>query len=406
MSVYNTIEIEDKYMVSFYKKKPIIVENGSGVWVTDQSGKKYIDFTSGWAVTSLGHSHPVITNALIEQSKKIIHNPNSGMTYSPPRAKLLLELKKILPVCLNKVFFTNDGSEANDAAIKLARKITGRKKIISAKKSFHGRTIGTVSATGQSSHRDRFNVLVNDCQFIDYGSIEQVENAIDSDTAAIILEPVQGEGGVRIPASGYLKKISEICKKNGTLFIADEVQTGFFRTGPAFVCCQDNINIDFLTMAKGIAGGFPFGAVAVSKSVAEKIEYGDHGGTYIGNPLGCAVAAAVINYLISNNIGAHVYKISDMTFDILKQWKGSCPELIVDVRGAGLLIALELKNESCASAIMSIALEKGLILNQIQGKIIRLFPALTISEKEMIEGLSILRSAIADVMKTDLIIGI
>ena len=168
MTNYNTIEVEDEYLVSFYKKKPLSIERGSGVIVWDETGNEYIDFTSGWAVTSLGHSHPVIVNALSEQGKKIIHNPNGGMTYSPARAAVLLSLKKILPGHLKKVFFTNSGSEANDAAIKLARKITGRKKIVSALKSFHGRTIGTVSATGQSSHRDRFSVLLPYYEFVKF----------------------------------------------------------------------------------------------------------------------------------------------------------------------------------------------------------------------------------------------
>lgn len=397
----DTIAIENEHMVSFYKKKPIVIEQGEGVWVSDIYGKKYLDFTSGWAVTSLGHAHPVITEALVNQSKKIIHNPDSGYTYSPIRAKLLLELKKILPAASSKIFFANSGSEANDAAIKLARKITNRKKIISTKKSFHGRTIGTVSATGQSACRDRFNVLIPDFEFVQYANYDEIEASVDNNTAAVIVEPIQGEGGIRIPTTDYLKKISMICKKNGALLIVDEIQTGFFRTGPAFVCSQNEIQVDFLTMAKGIAGGFPFGAVAVSKEVAEKIEYGDHGGTYIGNPLGCAVAAAVIDFMVKSNISAHVAGISELTFDILHQWKSSCGELIADVRGAGLLIAIELKKESYASAVVESALKKGLILNLIHGKIIRLFPALIISEREMIEGLSILRSALGDALQTD-----
>lgn len=401
---YNTIDVEEKYLVSFYKKRPLVIESGKGVRVVDTSGKEYLDFTSGWAVTSLGHAHPVIVDALTEQAKKIIHNPDAGMSYSPSRAKLLLELKKILPQSIDKIFFTNSGSEANDASIKLARKITGRKKVISAIKSFHGRTIGTVSATGQLAHRNRFNVLIPDFQFVKYGSYEQIRDAIDSNTAAVILEPIQGEGGIIVPEPDYMQKVSEICKENETMFIVDEIQTGFFRTGPAFISSHKNIPVDFLTMAKGIAGGFPFGAVAVSKKVAEKIEHGDHGGTYIGNPLGCAVAAAVINFMINNNVGANVYKISEMTQDILHQWKCNCPQFITDIRGAGLLIAVEFKKESYASEVVNLALKRGLILNLIHGKIVRLFPALIINEQEMMLGLSIFRSAIEDVLKRQLVL--
>lgn len=400
----DTIALEEKYLVNFYKKRPLVIESGYGVKVKDVSGKEYLDFTSGWAVTSLGHSHPVIIDALVEQAKNIIHNPDSGMTYSPPRARLLLELKKILPGCLEKVFFTNSGSEANDASIKLARKITQRRKVISANKSFHGRTIGTVSATGQYSHRNRFNVLIPDFQFVDYGCCKQIKEALDSDTAAVIIEPIQGEGGVIVPEPGYLEKISDSCRDNGTLLIVDEIQTGFFRTGPAFISSNKNIKIDFLTMAKGIAGGFPFGAVAVSKEIASKIEYGDHGGTYIGNPLGCAVAGAVINFMINSRISSNVNKISGLIFDTLYQWKCNCPGFIADVRGAGLLIALEFTNESSASAVVQSALKKGLILNLIHGKIIRLFPALIISEQEIMQGLSIMKSSIEEVIKRQVII--
>lgn len=400
----DTIALEEKYLVNFYKKRPLVIESGYGVKVKDVSGKEYLDFTSGWAVTSLGHSHPVIIDALVEQAKKIIHNPDSGMTYSPPRARLLLELKKILPGCLEKVFFTNSGSEANDASIKLARKITQRRKVISANKSFHGRTIGTVSATGQYSHRNRFNVLIPDFQFVDYGCYKQIKEVLDSDTAAVIIEPIQGEGGVIVPEPGYLEKISDSCRDNGTLLIVDEIQTGFFRTGPAFISSNKNIKIDFLTMAKGIAGGFPFGAVAVSKEIASKIEYGDHGGTYIGNPLGCAVAGAVINFMINSRISSNVNKISGLIFDTLYQWKCNCPGFIADVRGAGLLIALEFTNESSASAVVQSALKKGLILNLIHGKIIRLFPALIISEQEIMQGLSIMKSSIEEVIKRQVII--
>ncbi len=302
--ILDTFQIEDKHYASFANKKKISIEKGEGVYVYDEEGKKYIDFTAGWGVTSIGHANPVITEALLDQSKKIIQNPNSGATYSPSRSKLISLMQKILPENLTRVFFANSGAEANDAAIKLARKATGKLNIISAEKSFHGRTISTVSATGQNTHRNRFNPLIPNHIFVPYNDIEAVKRVIGNDVAAVIVEPIQGEGGINVPDSDYLENLSDLCTKNDVLLIVDEIQTGFYRTGPLFM--SDNVKIDILTMAKGIAGGFPFGAFAITEELNNKFEIGDHGGTYCGNPLGCAVAYSVIKYMLNNKIWENV----------------------------------------------------------------------------------------------------
>jgi acetylornithine/N-succinyldiaminopimelate aminotransferase len=227
----------------------------------------------------------VITDALLEQSKKIIQNPNSGLTYSPVRARLLSLMGEILPAPLTRVFFSNSGAEANDAAIKLARKATGRLDVIAMNQSFHGRTISTASATGQTKHRKKFNPLMPNYRFVPYDDLDALKRAFNNNMAALILEPIQGEGGVIIPSDGYLKEVSRLCKANGSLLIIDEIQTGFCRTGPMFAIGLLNVEADFMTMAKGIAGGFPFGAFAMSETIAANLEPGDHGGTYCGNPL-------------------------------------------------------------------------------------------------------------------------
>ncbi len=397
--IMNTIEIEDTYLVNFCEKVLLSIDRGIGSKVWDESGKEYLDFTSGWAVTSLGYSHPAITAAIIQQSQKIIHNPNSSLTYSPSRAKLLLELIKILPDEMNKIFFTNSGAEANDAAMKLARKITGKKKILSALKSFHGRTLATVSATGQSIQRDRFNVLVPNIEFFDYNDSDNFLECIDNDTAAVILELIQGEGGVNVAKKEFVENVVSICKKNGILLIVDEIQTGFYRTGPAFLIEEFGIEPDFLTMAKGIAGGFPFGAVAVRNEIAEKIEKGDHGGTYNGNPLGCAVAAAVINYMVESDIGSKVRQIEMIIYTMLKECMIEYSEVIKDVRGKGLLWALEFSNERYASEVLLFAQENGLLLNIKHGTIIRIFPALTITAEEIIHGINIISKAVSDIRR-------
>jgi len=396
-----TIEIEDKYCIPFFKKTQISIERGDGIYVFDENEKQYIDLTSGWGVTCIGHANPVITDALIEQSKKIIQNPESGKTYSPSRAKLLQLLSTVLPHNLNKVFFTNSGAEANDAVIKLARKVSGKKNVISTINSFHGRTISTASATGQSSHRDKYSPLMPNYLFVPYNDIEEVKKIIKNDVAAVIVEPIQGEGGIIVPSDDYLVNLSRICNENDVFLILDEVQTGFLRTGTFFCSSPFDIKADFMTMAKGLAGGFPFGAFAVSEKVAQKIEIGDHGGTYCGNPLGCAVSYAVIKFLISNNVEENVKEISKMTFDYLHKIQKEFPELIADIRGKGLLIALELANDKITSSIQKNCLDNGLLINVTHGNIIRLFPALTITKEEMNKSLVILKTSIAKHSKND-----
>ena len=381
-------------MAPFFVKQKVSIEKGEGIYVWDEEGNKYIDFTSGWGVTCIGHSHPVIVKALQEQGAKIIQNPNSGLTYSPARARLLSTMHEILPQNLTHVFFTNSGAEANDAAIKLARKVTNRTDIISTHQSFHGRTISTSSATGQAKHRERFNPLMPNYLFVPYGDTNALAQSMDKNVAAVILEPIQGEGGVRVPPKGYLAAVKDSCEKNGSLLIADEIQTGFCRTGPMFATEALDVKVDFLTMAKGIAGGFPFGAFAMSEKIIYALELGDHGGTYCGNPLGCAIADAVIRYLVDEGVSENVDRIGQMAISIMNQWKQIYPDTITDVRGVGLLLIIEFKDENTATHISEACLNKRLFVRQTQGTGIRIFPALNIEEDQLEEGLTILKEAI------------
>lgn len=386
----STIDKEDKGLIPFFKKTPISIKEGDGVFVWDENGKRYIDLTSGWGVTSIGHSNRAIVKALLTQGSKIIQNPNSGLTYSPARAKLLDVLLPILPKNLTRLFFANSGAEANDASMKLARKITQKRNIVSMSGSFHGRTIGSVSATAQDAHQKKFNPLVPNHLYIPFDNIPALKSVIKNDIAAVIVEPIQGEGGVNIPAKNYLKHVSTICKENGVLLIVDEVQTGFYRTGKAF--CSQDIEADFLTMAKGIAGGFPFGGFAVSQAIASQIELGDHGGTYCGNPLGCAVACAVVDFMVKNSIWQNVEKTGNFAKATIKSWQKKYPKKIVSTRGEGLLLAVEFE-DGLVDKIQERALENGLIINVNKGKNIRIFPALTITHDEMKVALEILEKS-------------
>ena len=398
MSSETTFEIEDKYMAPFFVKQKISIEKGDGVFVWDEEGNRYIDFTSGWGVTCIGHAQSVITEALLDQGNRILQNPNSGLTYSPARAGLLSILMKVLPSHLTHVFFSNSGAEANDAAIKLARKVTNRLDVISTHQSFHGRTISTASATGQASHREKFNPLMPNYRFVTYGDLGDLEQALDDNVAAFIIEPIQGEGGVHIPSEKYLKEAERLCSRNGTLLIADEVQTGFCRTGPMFVTGSMGIEVDFLTMAKGIAGGFPFGGFAMSEKVASVLEIGDHGGTYCGNPMGCAVSHAVIKYLVENDVSANVEKMGSICLEVMGQWKERYPAVITEIRGRGLLILIEFANSDMATRVSDECLAHKLFVRQTQGNGIRVFPALNIKEEELKEGLGIMQAAIENVV--------
>jgi acetylornithine/N-succinyldiaminopimelate aminotransferase len=306
---------------------------------------------------------------------------------------------RILPPPLTRVFFANSGAEANDAAIKLARKVTGRLDVVAMAYGFHGRTISTASATGQAKHRDKFNPLMPNYRFIPFNDIPAMREALDDQVAAVILEPIQGEGGVRMPDDGYLEEVGRLCRANGSLLIVDEIQTGFCRTGSMFAISPLKVEPDFMTMAKGIAGGFPFGAFAVSEAVAERLEPGDHGGTYCGNPLGCAVSHAVIRYLLEHDICANVSLMGDLALKRMGKWARTFPGIITGFRGKGLLLALALPDEQTAGMVTAECLARRLFVRQTQGNLIRIFPPLNIRREEMEEGLDLIEAAIETAAK-------
>ena len=277
------------------QKLPLVIERGEGAWVWDDQGNTYLDFTSGWGVTCLGHSHPAMIQALHEQAGKIMQNPNSGFTYSPARAALLQSLQQVLPAGLDRTFFASSGAEANDAAVKLARKVTGRVNVVAIKDSFHGRTLAALSMSGDTNSASRFLPYLSGHSFVEREDFSGLQNAITSDVAAVIVEPVQGEGGVRALSPEFFQEIRRLCDQNGALLVVDEVQTGFCRTGHFFAIDDYKVRPDILTMGKGIAGGLPFAAFSVTQAIAQQVGVGDHGGTYCGNPLICAVAKAVLD---------------------------------------------------------------------------------------------------------------
>ena len=396
----SSIEIEDRLGITFCSRQAIAIESGKGCLVWDEKGSEYLDFTSGWGVTCLGHAHPLITEAITQQAQKIIQNPNSGFTYSPSRAKLLEALSGVLPDNLAKIYFANSGAEANDAAIKLARKITGKSRIVSTLASFHGRTFNTLSVSGGRDNAEKFLPALEENCFVPFGDFPALNAAIDEKTAAVILEPIQGEGGVRIPNEKYLAAVALLCKERGVLLIIDEIQTGFCRTGKFFAIEHSQVNIapDIMTMGKGIAGGFPFAAFAVSESVDRQLGMGDHGGTFCGNPLACAVATAVVNHLQDENVADRVVVAGKLLIDGLHKIKVKYSELVGPVRGKGLLCAFELDSDQMVTKVTDAALNRGLLVTPTRNRIIRLIPPLIVTEEEIARGLELLDSALASVV--------
>ena len=381
----STIETENSLGITFCDRLPLAFTHGSGTSVWDEAGKAYLDFTSGWGVTCLGHSHPVVVSTLAAQAGRLMQNPNSGFTYSPARARLLQTLQRVLPLNLTNTYFCNSGAEANDAVLKLARKITGKRKVVTTLGSFHGRSFNTLAVSRGVENTNRYLPAMPDVVFVPHGDLAAMALAIDSGTAAVIVEPVQGEGGVRIPDESYLAAVQALCADKGALLIVDEIQTGFCRTGKFFAIehSPSPIKPDMMTMAKGIAGGFPFAAFAVSAEVNAAIQKDDHGGTYCGNPLGCALADAVITYLDRHNIASRVQLSGSFLLQSLYRLMETFPSLIRQVRGLGLLTAIEFHDHAQARTVTLACAEHGLLVVPTRNGIIRLLPDLLVTRKDM-----------------------
>lgn len=388
----STITTENTLGLSFSERLELSFTHGSGSQVWDEAGRAYLDFTSGWGVTCLGHSHPVVVAAINAQAQRLMQSPNAGFTYSPERARLLRTLQTVLPSSLVRTYFCNSGAEANDAVLKLARKITGRSTVVSTLGSFHGRSMATLSVSRGPENPARFTARPTDTRFVPYGELAALTAAVDADTAAVIVEPVQGEGGVRIPPDQWLGHASALCRRHGALLIVDEVQTGFCRTGRFFAHQHGPTPVapDIMTMAKGIAGGFPFAAFAVGARVADRLDRDDHGGTYCGNPLGCAVADAVISFLRDNNVADGAERKGAWLLQRLQQLQERYPGLLREVRGRGLLCAVEFHDPAQVKALTRICAERGLLVVPTRNGVIRLLPDLLITQARLEEGLAIL----------------
>ena len=374
-------------LLDTYPTPPVELVSGEGATVTDTDGNTYIDMLAGIAVNALGHAHPAIVDAVSAQVARLGHVSN--LFGSQPVVEVAEALRARVGDDTARVFFCNSGAEANEAAFKLAR-LTGRRRILAAERGFHGRTMGSLALTGQPDKRAPFEPMPAGVEFFTYGDIEALEALVQQDpgnTAAIILEPIQGETGVIPAPEGFLTKVREICDAHGILFITDEVQTGVGRTGDFFAFQHDGIAPDVITMAKGLGGGLPIGATIARGKAATLFTPGSHGTTFGGNPVACAAAKAVLG-VVDEAFLAEVRRKGQLLIDAASQVPG-----VAQVRGRGLMLGVVL-DEAVAKLVVKQGLEEGLILNAPGENVIRLTPPLVISDDEIAEAMQRLARAI------------
>ncbi|WP_431027542.1 acetylornithine transaminase [Lysinibacillus sp. LZ02] len=367
-----------------YARRPIAIVEGKGTEVFDTNGKRYLDFTSGIAVCALGHAHPAIVKAIQEQSEKLWHISN--LFESPGQEKLAETLVK--DVHLSHAFFCNSGAEANEAAIKLARKHTGKHKMIVFEQSFHGRTFGAMSATGQDKVRNGFGPLVSEFVTLPFNDVEALKAAVDGETAAIMLELIQGEGGVNPVTEEFAAAIHEIHQSTDILLIVDEVQTGIGRTGTRFAFEQTVLKPDIVSMAKGLGGGFPIGGILGTAELFDTFSAGTHGTTFGGNPLGVAVAQTVLDHVFNE---AFLQNVQEKSAYLIAKLQEALPH--VTVNGKGLMLGIGW-GEDVAPYVTALD-EAGLLTVAAGPKVIRLLPPLTVSNEEIDEAVAILTSVLA-----------
>ena len=377
-----------------YTRMPAIFVKGKGSVLTDIQGKKYLDFFPGWGVGNLGHCHPKVMGAVREQIGKLIHIPNN--LYNPHQAKLAKELIRV--AFEGKIFFCNSGTEAVEAAIKFARMYGQEKKfeIITTINSFHGRTMGALTATAQEKHQKGFTPLVPGFKYVPFNDINALKAAVNGQTAAIMLELIQGEGGVNIATKEYVKAIRQICDEKKILLVFDEVQTGMARTGEIFGFKHYSITPDVMCLAKALGGGLPIGAMIVKKELADCFKPGMHGSTFAGSPLICKAALGVLKAIYAEKIMKNVKAQGPYLMGKLEELKSKY-DIIKEVRGLGLMIGVELTIDG--TVIFKECFSRGLIINCTQGNVLRIMPALNVTRRQINKAIHILDGAIEATLK-------
>jgi acetylornithine/LysW-gamma-L-lysine aminotransferase len=386
------MHVEDIFLANVYWKYPVCVAKGSGAVLYDVDGRAYIDCMGGYGVSLVGHCHPKVVAAIKEQSEKLI--ACHGSLYNDKRAELLEKLAKVAPKGLNKIFLSNSGAESVECAIKAAVKYAGKNEIISMVKGFHGKTLGALSATWNPKYREPFKgILSLNFKFTPFGRLDRVEEAITPNTAAIIVEPIQGEGGIHVAPDGFLEGLRKICNEHDIVLIFDEVQTGFGRTGRMWASEHWNVTPDIMCIAKAMGGGLPIGATLAREDVMDSLKIGEHTSTFGGNPLACAAASAVIDVILEE-------KLVERARDLGNKFRAVLQELVEElrvlreVRGLGLMIGLEARID--VYGVLMKALERGVILLYSGRNVIRFLPPLVISIEQLELAANVLREILRE----------
>ena len=392
MKTQDVIDLFNKYVMSNYTRLPLVAVRGEGPYVWDADGKRYLDLFSGWAVTGVGHCHPRLAEAIAKQAAQLIFMPNTW--YTEPQGRLA---EWIATTSFGgKCFFCNSGAEANEGAIKLARLATAKEKykIISFENSFHGRTFAAITATAQPKYQQGFAPLVPGFSYAPLNDLEAVEKLVDGETAAILVEPIQGEGGVNVAEPEFLRALRDLCDQRGMVLIFDEVQTGVGRCGTWWGYQVPGVEPDIMTMAKQLGGGTAIGAMCAKPEVAEHLKPGTHASTFGGNPLAAAAGCAVFEIIRDENLLENTQKMGAYLKQRMLELKQDSP-LIAEVRGAGLMVGVELTESGAGVAAACLA--KGLHINCTHGTVLRIMPPLTITREQLDEGLDVL----ADVLNAE-----
>lgn len=391
MTSTETIAIFDKYVIGNYRRFPVCLVRGEGSYVWDAEGKRYLDFFPGWGCNLLGHCPPRLAAAVSEQAAKLIHVPNTW--YIEPQgllAKALVERCGLDAQC----FFCNSGTEANEAAIKLARlngKPNGRYKIITMLNSFHGRTFGALSATAQPKYHKGVEPMLAGFNYAPFGDLEAATKLVDGETCAILIEPIQGEGGINLPPRGYLEGLRELCDKHGMMLIFDEVQTGMGRTGTWFAFQNLGVEPDAITLAKALAGGVACGGLLAKRKYAEKLVPGTHAATFGGNPIACAAALATVETIEADELLPRAAKIADAFRTRFESLKTRCP-LIQEIRVKGTMIGIELTIDG--TPIVDECMKRQLLINCTHGNVLRFLPALNLPDDALQAGCDIIEAVL------------
>jgi acetylornithine/succinyldiaminopimelate/putrescine aminotransferase len=381
MKLDDVVRREARHFLPVVNRLPVALVEGRGSRVRDIEGREYVDLTGGWGVVSIGHCHPALVEAIAAQAGRLMQTTNAF--YTLPQLDLVEKLAEICPPALTRSFIVNSGTEAMDGALKLVHRATGRTRFVSTRGSFHGRTLGALQVIGQPRHRDPYKALLREPTLVPFDDLEAAREAMDDEVAAFVVEPVQGEGGVNVPRPGYLAGIRDLCDRHGALLLLDEIQTGIGRTGRMLALEHEGVVPDVLALGKGLGGGFPVASFSCTEAVTRTVARGDHGGTYVGNPVACAAANTVLRVVIEERLVERAAEVGGRLGERLARFALEHPDRVLEARGRGLLQALALRDPELAAKTQLRAIEQGVLVNVTSGSVIRFFPALNIPEDDL-----------------------